>query len=207
MSVAEPDVRSAPERSREATRRRLLEAGTTLFAEQGLHGVTSARIARAAGVATGTFYLHFPDKHALFHEIAFAALADLRDRQDRAAAGLSPGGGEELRARTGELFAFAEDNRDLIRVVFGRGAEAPAVAEAILDEIVPAIERRFEERRAAGETPADLNPTVAAQAYAGMTARVLSWWIDDPTRASREEVVHTLLRMHPTQLPDSTLRI
>ena len=41
------------------------------FAEEGLHAVTSARIARRAGVATGTFYLHFADKHVLFEEIAF----------------------------------------------------------------------------------------------------------------------------------------
>ena len=50
---------------REETRRRLLEAGTAAFAEIGLHGITTARIARRAGVGTGTFYLHFPDKHAL----------------------------------------------------------------------------------------------------------------------------------------------
>ena len=66
---------SAAARSRADTRRRLVEAGTDLFARDGLHGVTSARIARAAGVATGTFYLHFKDKEALFREIVFAALA------------------------------------------------------------------------------------------------------------------------------------
>src|SRR5512134_2321145 len=112
MSVAEADVNTAPARSRADTRRRLLEAAIALFAEAGLHGVTSAQIARRAGVATGTFYLHFADKEALFHEIAFAALAELRARQERASAGLALGSREYLRVRTEELIAFAAEKRE-----------------------------------------------------------------------------------------------
>jgi AcrR family transcriptional regulator len=114
------DPESAPARSRAETRRRLLAAAVALFAENGLHGVTSAQIARRARVATGTFYLHFADKEALFHEIAFAALAELRARQERASAGLAPGSREYLRARTEELLAFAAEKRELILMVFGR---------------------------------------------------------------------------------------
>jgi AcrR family transcriptional regulator len=40
------------------TRRRLLEAGTRLFAERGLGEVTGTATAYRAGVATGTFYLN-----------------------------------------------------------------------------------------------------------------------------------------------------
>ena len=38
-----------------------MAAGEALFAEHGLHGVTTHTIAHHAGVAAGTFYLHFPD--------------------------------------------------------------------------------------------------------------------------------------------------
>ena len=82
MSVAEADVSqgaatgTAPARSRADTRRRLLEAAVALFAERGLHGVTSAQIARRAGVATGTFYLHFPDDRFLQTIGTAAALVD-----------------------------------------------------------------------------------------------------------------------------------
>jgi AcrR family transcriptional regulator len=191
------DQRSAPERSRAETRRRLVAAGTQLFAENGLHAVTSARIARAAGVATGTFYLHFRDKQALFREIVFGALAELRARQERAVQGTAPGSREELRALAYELLAFAADNRDLIRIVFGRGHEAGSLAEDVLDAVVPDIERRFARQREAGLAPADLHVGVAAQARAATLVRVIAWWVEEPTRATRDEIVTTLLHIDP----------
>jgi AcrR family transcriptional regulator len=201
MSVPEPGVSaeaaSAPARSREATRRRLLDAGTALFARHGLHGATSAQVARRAGVATGTFYLHFRDKEELFRAIVFDALARLRERQERAGAAHARGSRAELRARTAELLAFAEEESELIRVVFGRGGESATLGEEVLDAIVPGIARRLDERRAAGATPPDLHPAVAAQALAAMTVRVIAWWIDHRDEASAEQVADTLLRMHP----------
>jgi AcrR family transcriptional regulator len=197
MSVPSPERGAEPRgaRSAAATRRKLVDAGTRLFAKSGVHGVTSAQIASEAGVATGTFYLHFKHKHQLFREIAFSALADLRARQDEAGGAHPSGSFAELRARTGELFAFAEDNRDLIRVVFGRGAELSSLGEEILDEIVPAIEKSLEARRVAREI--DVHPAVAAQGIAALTVRIMAWWIDHPLAASKQEVVETVLRMHP----------
>lgn len=205
MSAGEAELtrepRSAPARSRARTRQRLVDAGTELFAAEGLHGVTSTRIARRAGVATGTFYLHFRDKEALFREIVFDALERLGARQDRAGRGTAPGSRAELRARTAELLVFAEENRSLIRVLFGRGAESVAVAEEVLDAIVPGIERRLAARRQRGEDDGDTHPAVAAQALAAMLTRVIAWWVEDPARVSREAVLDTLLRMHPSRRP------
>jgi AcrR family transcriptional regulator len=195
-------ARAAPApRDPAATRRRLIEAGTALFAARGLHAVTSAQIAHRAGLATGTFYLHFKDKTHLFHEIAFAALAELRARQERAAAGLAPGSAAQARRRTEELVAFAEERRDLIRVAFGRGGESARVGEELMEEIVAGVAQRLRERLAARQVPPDLHPELAAQAIAGMTVRVLTWWIDHPESASREEVVATLLDMVPGPVP------
>lgn len=205
MSVAEADVKrtapaeTAPARSRADTRRRLLEAAVALFAESGLHGVTSAQIARRAGVATGTFYLHFADKEALFHEIAFAALAELRARQDRASAGLPIGSRDYLRARTEELIDFAAEQRELILMVFGR-AESAGLADEVREAVVPEIQRWLERRVGEGRAPADLHPSVAAQAHAAVLTRVIAWWAADPSRATRDEVVATLLRMNPSLL-------
>lgn len=213
MSVAEskassrPD--SAPARSRRETRRRLLEAGTELFAEGGLHGVTSAQIARGAGVASGTFYLHFKDKHDCFRAIVFDALATLRERQGRAAARAGGDALGQIRARYRELLEVARERRSLIRVLFGRGQEAAELGEDVLDALVPGIEERLRERaRADGE--AALHPGAAAQALIGMVTRVMAWWVEDPSRAPREAVVDTLTRLHPAVRspgpePDSTI--
>jgi AcrR family transcriptional regulator len=197
MSVAESRIKTtAPARSRADTRRRLVEAATDLFASGGLHGVTSARIAAEAGVATGTFYLHFKDKEELFREIVFAALEDLRERQRRAIEGV----GEpraQVRARTAELVAFAEENRSLILVLFGRGHEAAGMGDEVLDALIPGIAEAFRARARAGQLAPELQPAVAAQAIAAMHSRVVAWWVEDPTRATRDEVIETLCRMHP----------
>ena len=173
-----------------------MAAATELFAGAGLHGVTSARIAAAAGVATGTFYLHFKDKEALFREIVFAALAELRERQRRAVEGLADPRAL-VRARTAELVAFAEQNRSLILVLFGRGHEAAGLGDDVLDSLIPGIEEALRARALAGQLPAELHPATAAQAIAAMHSRVIAWWVEDPSRATRDEVTLTLCRMHP----------
>lgn len=201
MSVADPDSRrgepaTAPERSRAATRGRLVAAGTELFARDGLHRVTSAQIARHAGVATGTFYLHFRDKKQLFREIVFEAVTELRRRSDAAAAGAGSGAEAEIRARAGEFLAFAEAKRNLVRVLFGRDAE-PDVAEDVLESVVPGVEERLRLRGRAGQTPEGVHPAVAAQALVAMWTRVVRWWIEDPDRAPRDAVIETMTRLHP----------
>lgn len=201
MSVSETTISAkgrttAPARSRADTRRRLLEAATALFASAGLHGVTSARIAAEAGVATGTFYLHFKDKEELFREIVFAALAELRERTRLAVDGLADPRAQ-VRARISELVTFAEQNRNLIVVLFGRGHEAAGVGDEVLDALTPAIADALRARARAGQLPAGIQPSVAAQAIAAMHSRVVAWWVEDPTRATRDELIETLCRMHP----------
>lgn len=63
--------RIAPQRHRQPTetRRALIEAAARIFNSTGYHGTDSNRIAREAGYAPGTFYVHFADKLAIFLEV------------------------------------------------------------------------------------------------------------------------------------------
>lgn len=193
-----PPLDSAPARHRAETRRRLVAAGTDLFAHHGLRGTTSTQIARAAGVAAGTFYLHFADKHALFREIAFGALSELRARMDDAQRAAADGGLEaQLRARMERLVAFAAEKRDLVRIVFGRGHEAGTIADELADALFHGVEARLRERIAEDRADARLHPAVTAQALIAGWTRVVAWWVEDPSRAPREAVVETLVRLHP----------
>ena len=50
-------------------RRQILDAALALCAEDGLQGAATARIARAAGVANGTLFHHFPSKELLIQQL------------------------------------------------------------------------------------------------------------------------------------------
>lgn len=188
---------SAPARQRAETRRRLVAAATELFAREGLRGTTSTQIARAAGVAAGTFYLHFADKEALFREIAFGALAEVRERMDAAYRASDRDPEQWLRARMQCLVEFAAEHRDLIRIVFGRGHEAGTIGDELADELFPGVEARLRDRIAEGRADPGLHPAVAAQALIATWTRIVAWWVEDPSRAPREAVVETLVRLHP----------
>jgi AcrR family transcriptional regulator len=193
MSVS-PEPRTAPARSRSETRRRLVDAATRLFAKDGLHGVTTHAIARAAGVAAGTFYLHFEDKEALFREVAFEAARALRSRMERAGAS-SPDPGVGVRARAAELLAFAEENRSLVQILFGRNHEASGVGVDVLEFLAEEIERSLRTRGSAGLLAQDVDIAVAAQALVGMRARIVAWWAEQPGRIPRERVIESLARI------------
>jgi AcrR family transcriptional regulator len=179
------------------SRRRLLEAGTELFAEGGLRAVTTTAIARRAGVATGTFYLHFPDKHALFEELVGAALEEMRPQFDPDRSG--PGSEEGMRRDLERVVEVAERRRNLIRAVFDRG-ESSGLAERIQDRIASRLEPVY--ARLFRERGMSLHPGAAAQARAAVLVRVIAWWAEDPTRASRDEIVETLLELDPRRAGD-----
>jgi AcrR family transcriptional regulator len=51
------------------TRKRIVEAGFRLLSEQGYYHITTADIAKAAGVSTGIFYRYFNNKLDIVNEI------------------------------------------------------------------------------------------------------------------------------------------
>lgn len=84
------------ERRRRETADRIVEAASTLFAEQGIAATTVTAICERADVARQTFFNHFPTKQDLVHELALrghafflealeAARREGRDTGDRIA--------------------------------------------------------------------------------------------------------------------------
>jgi AcrR family transcriptional regulator len=53
------------QQQKDETRAKIFAAATQLFAQNGYHATTIADIAKAAGVAKGTFFVHFPSKDAI----------------------------------------------------------------------------------------------------------------------------------------------
>lgn len=175
----------------EETRARLLEAGRALFAERGPHAVTSHSIASHAGYASGTFYLHFKDKQSLFRELAEDAASELEARIRTVAAGKSDPI-KIVQAQAEALVGFAEEQRDLIRIVFHPGGEAADVGSGILERLARGVSERRREAVADGRARDCFDSDILAQAIVGMWAHVLAWWAEDPSRASRDSIIRTL---------------
>lgn len=175
----------------QATRRRLLDAGRALFAELGPHAVTSHAIASQAGYASGTFYLHFKDKLSLFRELAEEAASELELRLHLVAEGKTDPV-EIVEGQAEALVGFAEDQRELLRIVFHPGAETGEIGSGILERLADGVSVRRREAVAEGRSRDCFDSDVLAQAVVGMWARVLAWWAEDPTRASRDDIIRTL---------------
>ncbi len=111
------------------TRARLFFAAAALFAEQGYHATTVDQIAKKAGVAKGTFFVHFPAKSAVVTELVrIQTRAAKREREQLLAAGASPVA--RLRATVMTLGERAGGSRTLSRAVLAAGLESPDVGGA-----------------------------------------------------------------------------
>ncbi len=205
-------TRSGPE-----ARRRLLEATTELVAAQGLDGVNSNKIARGAGVGVGTFYAHFEDKHQALQAVVADALEILQARIVAGAVGADQPLAVQVRALVEAVVAFAEEGPERFQVAFGReagrGSSRPAAAgkdmpgrlktagssggRPVVGYSTRVAERRLRELQSRGQVESGLSPAVAARAFLAMQNGVVSWWLEDPERATREELIETLTLLHP----------
>src|SRR5690242_7186298 len=109
------------ERRRERTRHDLLAAATRVLAERGFHRTKVADIAAAADVGVGTFYLHFPDKEALFDAVVEETVRRLKTAVDAARARETTAVGQ-VEASNAAFFRFAHENREVFKIVFGHAA-------------------------------------------------------------------------------------
>lgn len=178
-------------RRKARTRRDLLAAAIAVFAEKGAYAATVADIAARADVGVGTVYLHFETKDALFEAVVEETALRLKAAVDDARAG-STSPTEQNRLGTRAFCRFAQDHRELFKIVFGQGNHHEVIrrAQALF---AADIERTLREGIAAGEF-APVAPAPAAQALVGMATQVLDWWTeqDDVPMELLEETLVTL---------------
>ena len=98
------------------TRRRLLDAAESVFGEVGSHDASVVKVAEAAGVAAGTFYLYFDSKKAIFDEL-------VRDLNRRVRHAMKEGSAKGTSRLESELlgfdayFRFTSDHPALYRII------------------------------------------------------------------------------------------
>ena len=174
-----PENATAAERSqrrREQTAGALLEAARRVLSAKGYHGTKIVDIARAASVGVGTFYLYYPTKEALFLELVEDTVARLKAELDGVRGRVSDPI-EQSRVRTLTFFRFAQENRELFRIVFGHGASFNDVVRRCQQGFI----RDLHDIIAVGIDHGDLrqgDAMIWAQAFIGMSLQVVSWWIE-----------------------------
>ena len=117
------------------TRARLFAAASELFAQRGYHGTTVDAIAKRAGVAKGTFFVHFATKDAVITELV---RIQTRMAKKARAAALPAGPLAALRATVLMLGEQAGFSREVSRAVLSATLENAHVsgdADALFGEV------------------------------------------------------------------------
>jgi AcrR family transcriptional regulator len=180
------------ERRKLRTRRDILRAAEQVLAEKGPYEAKIADIAQAADIGVGTVYLHFQTKEALTEAVVEDAVRRLKEAVDRAR-GAASSVIEQVRASTHALCRFAEENRAVFRVVFGRGGGYHDVVRQAQALFAADIERTLADGVAQGVFSVP-SPPLAAQAIVGMSTQLLAWWAEQDT-ASIDEIEATITHL------------
>src|SRR3989442_4904518 len=134
-----PSAKPPSSRAARAAGRRqaIIEAARDEFVARGFAASRLDDVAKRAGVAKGTIYLHFKDKEALFQELIRTALVPLIGRL----AAPPPAGGSVRAALEGFAKTFAQEvvttrRGDIVRLIVAEGARFPGIADFYYREVV-----------------------------------------------------------------------
>jgi len=157
------------------TRTRLLEAAEQVFTDLGYHEASIVKLAEAAGVAPGTFYLYFAGKQDIFDEL----VEELNRRVRHAMAEAASGGRTRAEAeRLGfqAFFRFTAEHPGLYRVIRQAEFVSPRALRLHYERIVAGYAHGLEEAMASGEV-ATGDPEVLAWALMGVGEMIGLRWI------------------------------
>src|ERR1700692_3081567 len=137
VAAARQDARAAKTAAR---RDAILEAALDEFSAKGFAAARLDDVARRAGVAKGTIYLHFADKESLFQELIRSKMVPVVGSLELAFATDLP-----LRAivdQAIEIFVreiYGTKRKQVMRLIISEGPRFPALAEFYYREVLAHI--------------------------------------------------------------------
>ncbi len=122
-----------------ATERRaaIVAAGLDEFTAKGFAATRLDDVAKRAGVAKGTIYLHFKDKEALFQELVRTALGPVVVRISNPPIGT--GSARALMEALAAMFVhdvIGTKRGDILRLIISEGTRFPALADFYYNEVI-----------------------------------------------------------------------
>ena len=134
-----PSSKPPSSRAERAADRRqaIIDAALDEFISRGFTATRLDDVARRAGVAKGTIYLHFKDKESMFEELIRTALVPLIGRLHAP----PPIGGSVRDAVEGFARTFIQEvattrRGDIVRLIVAEGPRFPSVADFYYREVV-----------------------------------------------------------------------
>ena len=157
------------------TRRRLLDAAESVFGELGFPEASVVKVAEAAGVATGTFYLYFDSKRAIFVELMMDLNRRIRQTMsDGAAQGTTRLESELLGFQA--FFRFTSDHPALYRIIRQCEFVAPETLRYHYHRVAEGYVTALEAAMKSGEI-GQIDAEVTAYALMGLGELVGMRWI------------------------------
>jgi AcrR family transcriptional regulator len=195
--------------TKQATRRRILEAARELFTQKGFDNVATRDLSRAAGIAAGTLFNYFPTKETIAMTLVAEALREAEEDFRKSA----------RKAESLEEDLFALIAAQLRRLKAHRGYLAPVLETALSPAARASAAPEGEAVRLAHlETVQELlhkhrhdeaPSLVLMHLYWTLYIGVLAFWCSDQSRHQEETlaVLDEALKMFVRSLPgrrDST---
>jgi AcrR family transcriptional regulator len=177
------------------TRRRLLDAAERVFGELGYHEASIVKVADAAGVAAGTFYLYFDSKKSIFDEL----VRDLNRRVRHAMKEGSSQGDTRIEAELrgfDAYFRFTAEHPTLYRIIRQAEFVSPEMLRYHYDRLSAGYIDALRQASASGEI-GKLDAEVAAYALMGLGEMIgMRWilWGDGPMPARVSAELERMIR-------------
>ncbi len=189
---------------REQAKKRIIEAASAEFAENGFRNTTMDDVADRIGVSKGAVYQYFPSKEELLGEIARAYL------EKTIRAEVPPSKGHSLQKAIEEWFprmltTMPEWFPSLVSDVVSEANRDGHARELVSDfrkKLIESMQSVWEERKKAGEIPQEVDVRLLARALSGLHLGLIVQISCGLPRAEAAEAWSTVVRamsdgLHP----------
>lgn len=171
------------QKARDERRIAILEAAETVFSSCGYHDASLTEIARLAGFAVGTIYLHFEDKADLYGHLLLDKMKQMVAELEAALAG-KKSTDAALRAGVHALFSFHDANRTFFEIFLHQHQVQSSPLherhwlemEELKRRNLAGIEKCIANGQALGEIKSG-TPRLYAVAFLGVTLQMIRQWI------------------------------
>jgi AcrR family transcriptional regulator len=160
---------------REKTGRELLDAARRVIAAKGYQRTKILDIAREAHIGVGTFYLYYPTKQTILLQLVEETCRDLKAEMDALHQRVRAPD-TFIRESTAMFLRFAQDNRELFRILFEHGPDLHEVAKKAQEVFVLDTVANLAAGMDAGIFRRN-RPELVAHAVIGLCMQVISWWL------------------------------